>query len=128
MAHHAGVLSRRLLVALVLVLPGVADAAPTASYALKYSADDTTIQVALCLAQAASSVRFAGDEHAPLYLDAIRRDSGAALSKQGDAWIARDWRPGECLHYRAALGRIAAADRWQRRKRADSALLVDPQT
>ena len=128
MAHHAGVLSRRLLVALVFVLSGVANAAQMAGYALKYDADAATMQVALCLTQAAPRVRFADDEDAPRYLDAVRRDSGAALSKQGEAWIARDWDAGECLHYRAALGRIAAADRWQRRKRADSAVLVDPQT
>jgi hypothetical protein len=129
MAHHAHVLSRRLLAPLAaFVLAGVADAAQTADYALKYGADDATMRVTLCLAHAAPSVRFEGDENTPRFVDAIRRDDGGTLAKEGNAWVAHDWRAGECLHYRAALARIAAADRHMQRKHADSPLLVDPQT
>lgn len=110
------------------MLSAAAPAAQTVRYALKYSAEDTTMQVTLCLAQAAPLVRFEGDDDAPPFIDAIRRDDGSAPARDGAAWVAHDWHAGECLHYRAALGRIAAADRFQRRKRVDSDLMADPQT
>jgi hypothetical protein len=129
MAHHPRMPAHRLLASIaVLVATGVADAAQTANYALTYTAPDTTMQVALCLAQAVPVVRFEGGEDAPRFLDAIRRDGDTPLARADAVWIAHDWHAGECLHYRAALGRIAEADRRQQRRRADSDLLVDPQT
>ncbi|MEO5558737.1 MAG: hypothetical protein ABIR10_03555 [Dokdonella sp.] len=118
----------RLFVAFIfLALTGGVCAAPTARYTLKYTAEDTTMQVALCLAQAAALVRFEADEDAPQFLDALRRDTGLPLTRDDNAWIARDWRAGECLRYTAALGRIAAANRMLRRALTNSDLLVDPQ-
>jgi hypothetical protein len=128
MTHHARMIPVRLLLAFIFVaLPGFLCAAPIARYTLKYTAADTRMQVALCLSGAATMVRFEADEDAPRFLDAIRRDTGAPITRADDAWIAHDWHAGECLHYDAALGRISAADRMLRRTRADGDLLVDPQ-
>lgn len=118
----------RLFVCIFLALSGGVRAAPMARYTLKYTADDTTMQVSLCLVAAAAVVRFEADEDAPPFLDALRRDARLPLTREEDAWVAHDWRAGECLHYTAALGRIAAADKMRRRVRADSDLLVNPQS
>ncbi len=118
----------RLFVAfIVLALSGGVRATPMAHYTLKYTADDTTMQVTLCLAEATAVVRFEADEDAPQFLGTIRRDAGSPLTREDTAWVAHDWRADECLHYSAALGRIAAADRMLGRTRTDSDLLVNPQ-
>ena len=118
----------RLLVAfLFTALPCGLHAAQMARYTLKYTAQDKTMQVALCLAKPSAVVRFEADEHAPPFLDAIRRDTGLPFTRKDDAWVAHDWRAGECLHYSAALGRMSAADRMLRRTRSGSEVLVNPQ-
>lgn len=128
MTHHAAMNPARLFVAFIFLAWSCgACAAPTARYTLKYTAEDATMQVTLCLTQAAAVVRFEADGDAPQFLDALRRDAGTSLTRDDDAWVAHDWRAGECLHYSAALGRIAAADRMMRRPRSDGDLLVDPQ-
>jgi hypothetical protein len=94
-------------------------------YVLRYDADARTMQVDLCLA-AAARVRFATDGSAQRYLDAPTRDSESTLERDGRAWVARDWRAGECLHYRADLGRIADAQGRRGFATRGDALLTDP--
>lgn len=128
MTHHAGMVPARLFVTfIVLALSVGVRAAPMAHYTLKYTAENTTMQVAFCLTQAAAVVHFEADEDAPQFLDAIHRDAHLPLTREDAIWVAHDWRAGECLHYTAALGRVAAAERMLRRTRTDNDLLVNPQ-
>jgi hypothetical protein len=123
---------RRLAIALLAIalidvcaFANGARAAPR--YALRYDADAETMNVRVCTAQAAPRLRFAIDAGAARYIDELHRDAGSTLERERNAWIARHWRAGECLAYRAALGRIAD-DRTRRgggMRRAD-ALLSDP--
>ncbi|HVT31343.1 MAG TPA: hypothetical protein VHE32_01765 [Rhodanobacteraceae bacterium] len=85
------------------------------------------MSVRVCLADAAPRVQFAIDPGAARYVDALQRDAGPAPTQERSTWMAKDWRSGECLSYRAALGRIAddGARRGGGMRRAD-ALLSDP--
>jgi hypothetical protein len=96
-------------------------------YAMRYDADTETMSVRVCIVSASPRVRFAIDSGAARYVDALRRDAGPPPTPGRDAWIANDWRAGECLAYRAALGRIAD-DRARREggMRRKDALLSDP--
>jgi hypothetical protein len=96
-------------------------------YAMRYDADAETMSVRVCIADASPRVRFAIDPGAARYIDALRRDAGPAPTPERDAWIANDWHAGECLAYRAALGRVAD-DRARREggMRRKDALLSDP--
>jgi hypothetical protein len=113
------------LIALLLA-SAAAQAADAPRYALRYDAAARTMQVALCLAQAAPRVRFASGGGAAAALDAFARDGGGAIERDGDdGWTAHEWRAGECLRYRAALSRLADAQRHH--GRADEAATVtDP--
>lgn len=93
---------------LFLVCPIAGAAVP--HYLLRYDAAHESMSVRLCLAQAQPSVEFLADDDAPRYIDALSRTGGGKVEYDEDGWIARDWRAGECLDYRAALGRIADAD------------------
>jgi hypothetical protein len=101
--------------------------AATPSYAMRYDADTETMSVRVCISDAAPRVRFTVDSGAARYIDAVRRDEDSTLAHERDAWTATDWHAGECLAYRAALGRIAddAARRGGGMRRKD-ALLSDP--
>ncbi|MCE5232820.1 MAG: hypothetical protein ABFC67_02995 [Mizugakiibacter sp.] len=87
-------------------------------YRLRYDAADASMAVALCSDAAQAELRLIADDDAPRYVSGLVRDSGAPVVRAGGAWVARDWRAGECLRYRADLGRIAAAQRpdvgWRR--------------
>ncbi|HEU4663863.1 MAG TPA: hypothetical protein VFS55_07520 [Dokdonella sp.] len=103
----------RLLVLSLLLMPGFAAIAAgrePAHYTLRYDARSRTMQASLCLDQGAPRRRFAGDASAPGHVEDLARSSGAPLQRDGDGWIARDWRAGECLRWRADLGRIADAN------------------
>jgi hypothetical protein len=107
-----------------LAVPGHGADAP--QYALRYDEAARAMQVDLCLATAAPRARFASDGHSLRQLDGFERSSGADLAREGRTWIARDWKAGECLRYRADLGRIADA---QPRRGIDArggAVLTDP--
>ncbi len=112
--------------ALLIVLMSFARADDMPRYALRHDAATRTMQVDLCLAAAAARVRFASDGSAQRYLDAPTRDSDGALERDGRAWIARDWRAGECLHYRAELGRIAETQARRGLATRGDAVLTDP--
>jgi M61 glycyl aminopeptidase len=101
---------RLLLAMFVLAFACSARAAP-ASYLLRYDAPTRMLAIDACLADTAGSVRFVLDGGDGEGLGSFVRDSGAALEREGNAWRAPHWRAGECLHYRAALGRIATAAR-----------------
>ncbi|RYD15967.1 MAG: hypothetical protein EOP90_03970 [Lysobacteraceae bacterium] len=109
---------------LVLALDARAAGAPR--YALRYDEATRSMQVEACLDAAAAQVRFAGDGSATRSLARFARTGGGAIAREGAAWVARDWRAGECLHYRADLGALAAA---QPRRGIDArgdALVSDP--
>lgn len=111
-----------LLFALALPVHG----ADAPHYALHYDDDARSMQVSLCLAAAAARVRFASDGSALRQLDGFTRSSGAELAREGRAWIARDWQAGECLRYRADLGRIAQARPRRGIDARGDAVLTDP--
>jgi hypothetical protein len=111
--------------AVLIALMSFARADGVPRYALRYDADTRTMQVDLCLA-AAARVRFTTDGSAQQHLDAPTRDSDGTLERDGRAWIARDWRNGECLHYRADLGRIADAQARRGLAVRGDAVLTDP--
>ena len=109
---------------LVLALDAFAAGAPR--YMLRYEEGTRSMQVEACLDGAAARVRFTGDGSATRMLAGFARTSGAALTRDGAAWVARDWQAGECLRYSADLGAIAAA---QPRRGIDAragALVSDP--
>jgi hypothetical protein len=96
-----------------VVLPfaaGLVAAGEPARYALRYDAATRTMHASLCLDRAATLQRFSGDASAPGHVEDLARSSGAPLQQGGDGWSARDWRAGECLRWRADLGRIADAN------------------
>ena len=101
-------------------------AADAPRYDVYYDAASRSIRVSLCLAQAAPEVRFASDGSALRELGPFVRSGGAGLRRVGRAWIARDWQAGECLRYRADLGRIANAQPRRGIAARGAAVLTDP--
>lgn len=103
---------------LLLALLPLAAAHAGVHYRLRYDAADAAMAVTLCEDAARPALRLVADDHASRYVGGLARDSGAPVVRADDGWTARDWRAGECLHYRADLGRIAAAQRpdvgWRR--------------
>lgn len=103
---------------LLFALLPLAAANAGAHYRLRYDAADASMTVALCSDAAQAELRLIADDDAPRYVSGLARDSGAPIVRADDGWTARDWRAGECLRYRADLGRIAAAQRpdvgWRR--------------
>lgn len=89
---------------------GLAGAGESAQYALRYDDDARTMHASLCLDRAGALQRFSADASAPGHVEGLVRSSGAPLQQDGDGWSARDWRAGECLRWRADLGRIADAN------------------
>jgi len=84
-------------------------AADAPRYALRYDAQARSMQVALCIDHAMPAARFVSSGEAAAAMDAPAREH-AAIERDGDTWIARDWRVGECLRYSVALGRLADAN------------------
>lgn len=116
----------RVAALLLLACTMTVRAASAPRYDLHYDDASRSMRVSVCLAQAAAQVRFAGDGSASDQLDGFARSSGAPLARAARGWIARDWQAGECLRYRADLGRIADA---QPRRGVDArgaAVLTDP--
>jgi hypothetical protein len=102
-----------------------ADDAP-ARYTLRYDAAAETMAVRVCLPDARDEVRFAADRAAARFVDDIARTDGPAPRRERDVWSARGWHAGECLSYRAALGRIVDAGDRSLGARHGGAIVVDP--
>lgn len=129
MAHDRGRMRapRFLLPLFVLVASARATGGDTPHYTLRYDAARRTMQVALCLGDAAPRVRFSGDADAAPYLGKPTRERAPPLLRDGDGWVAAGWQAGECLHYRAALGRLAAAQRHRGVALPSDTVITDPQ-
>ncbi|HJT98794.1 MAG TPA: hypothetical protein VJ696_10810, partial [Rhodanobacteraceae bacterium] len=115
----------RLLAALIAVAAARCAAAAAPHYRLRYDAAGETMAVRLCLPDAASNVRFDADEAAPRFIDELKREHGA-IERHDDGWSAAGWQAGECLSYRAALGRIADSGRRMAGARHGGDLVLDP--
>jgi hypothetical protein len=123
--------SRPLAIVALLAVAGCACAtdaslAAPPRYAMRYDADAEAMSVSVCLPDAAPRVRFAIDSGAARYIETLRRDRDSSLERERNAWIAKDWRAGECLAYRAALGRIAGDRGRGGGMRRKDAILADP--
>lgn len=123
--------SRPLAIVALLAVAGCACAtdaslAAPPRYAMRYDADAEAMSVSVCLPDAAPRVRFAIDSGAARYIETMRRDTDSSLEHERNAWIAKDWRAGECLAYRAALGRIADSRGRGGGMRRKDAILADP--
>src|SRR3954471_11407290 len=118
----------RLFLALIASVAATSvDAEIAASkYFLHYDAATETMAVRVCVAHAAAHLRFTADSDAPRYIDAMKRDAGPAAVREGAGWSFGDWHAGECLSYRAALGRIAN-QRGEGGTRRGADVLVEPQ-
>lgn len=99
-------------------------AADAPRYALRYDAQARSMQVALCIDHAMPMARFVSSGEAADAMEAPTREH-AALERDDDAWIARDWHAGECLRYRVALGRLADANSRHGRARGGD-VVTDP--
>jgi len=104
------------------------DAAENApvQYTLRYDAVSETMSVRLCVPHAASSLHFSAEDGAPRYLEPLRRERGDALERDDDGWSAADWHAGDCLAYRAPLGRIVDSGRRRLGARHGTAIVIDP--
>jgi hypothetical protein len=119
----------RPIVAFVLALAAgsavAADDAP-AHYTLRYDAAAQTMAVRVCLPQAQNAVRFTADRAASRFVDDLARMDGPAPQRERGTWTANGWHAGECLTYRAALGRIVDAGDRGLGARHGGAIVVDP--
>lgn len=95
-------------------------------YTLHYDAGTETFAVRLCLPNAAAQVHFFADEEAPRFIDALSRENGAAPTRDDDGWTATDWHAGECLAYRAQLGRIVDSGNRSGGARHGNSMVLDP--
>jgi hypothetical protein len=120
----------RLIVALLLVLatPTVvaANDGEPIRYRLRYDASGETMAVRLCLPRAAAHVAFVADRGAARYVEALAREHGPVPARTDDGWSAPDWRAGECLSYRAPLGRIGDSGRRGDGARHGTTIVTDP--
>jgi hypothetical protein len=95
-------------------------------YTLHYDAGSEMLAVRLCLPNAAASVHFSADDEAPKYVEGLSRDHAPAPTRDDEGWLATDWRAGECLAYRAALGRIVDSGHRSGGARHGKSLVLDP--
>lgn len=116
---------RSLTLLTVFALAATAHAGDAAHYALRYDAAARTLHASLCLDRAAPLRHFAGDGSAPSKVEELVRSGGGSVQRDGDGWSARDWHGGECLRWRADLGRIAERDNGRLRGQAD-VVITDP--
>src|SRR5690242_11334772 len=104
-----------------------ADDAP-AHYTLRYDAAAETMAVRVCLPRAEESVRFTADRAAARFVENVARTNGPAPVRERGVWSASGWHAGECLSYRAPLGRIVDAGDRGLGARHGGAIVVDPDT
>src|SRR6185312_4312226 len=69
---------------------------------------------------------FSADDGAERYVEALARDGAPAPARDADGWSASGWRAGECLSYRAVLGKLVDAGRRGDGARHVSTLVFDP--
>jgi hypothetical protein len=103
---------RRLLLAWILICPGVAAQAAARAhwtFDVRLAAEHAPLVVRACSPAAQAEVNFSGEPGAALLQ--VERSSGGAVVETADGWQARDWQAGECLHTRVDLLAIARADR-----------------
>jgi hypothetical protein len=99
----------RTLLLLCLLLLALPLHAEMPRYTVAFDAQSQRADVRLCLDQAHANMRFAADsEWGMRFVSDVRRDGGRALDQDDDSWSAGDWQAGECLHYHADIGAIAA--------------------
>jgi hypothetical protein len=112
------------LLALLVAVP--AFAATGASYSMRYDASTETMAVRVCVPDAAKSLHFSADDGVERYVESLARDGAPAPVRDADGWSAADWHAGDCLSYRATLGKLADAGRRSGGTRRGSALVLDP--
>ena len=113
-----------LLIPLTVAPAFAADTAP--HYTLRYDAGTETMAVRLCVPNASADLHFSADEDAERYVDSLVRDDGPPPKRDDKGWASADWHAGECLSYRAALGRIADSGRRGDGARHGNAMAFDP--
>lgn len=93
-----------------LSTPGVM-AAAAVEYRLDFAVAPGELVAHACLREPQSAIRFVLPERdAARHSVDARRDDDRTLERDGNALRARDWRAGECLHYRVDLRGVAAGD------------------
>ena len=113
-----------LLFSLSVATSFAAETAPR--YTLRYDAGSETMAVRICVPQAAAHLHFSADEGAERYVASLARENGPLPVRDEEGWSASDWHAGECLSYRAALGRVADSGRRGDGARHGSAMAFDP--
>ncbi|MEO8673181.1 MAG: hypothetical protein ABI411_17840 [Tahibacter sp.] len=114
------------LLALPMLLSGTAHGSDL-QYTLDYSADGESMLVRVCSETPAAQRHFSLDRGAFVYLSGMQRSRGEAPRRDDEEWIAEDWRAGDCLSYRAALGQIADRCEGDVGYRIGKDLLTSPQ-
>jgi hypothetical protein len=112
-------------VLLVVALHARAESAG-ASYSLRYDAGAETMAVRICVPHAAKSLHFSADDGAERYVESLARDGAPAPVRDADGWSASEWRAGECVSYRAALGKLADSGRRGDGARHGGTIVFDP--
>ena len=103
-----------------------AQAAPV-EYSLRIDPGTAIADARVCVATPARWRRFEADhERATDVLLEARRSGGGELTRRDGALVAPDWQAGECLEYRADVGRVADARREGLGWRASQLLLLSP--
>jgi hypothetical protein len=119
--------ARPIAVLLLVLAANLAAAEPRpVRYTMRYDAATETMAVRICVPESAPARRFVADRNAVRYVDALAREGAPAPAREGGGWIATDWRGGECLAYRAALGRIVDSGDRGNGARHGGAIVVDP--
>ena len=119
-------IARPIVCALLLAALHAQAVSAGASYSLRYDAKSETMAVRVCVPQAAKSLHFSADDGAERYVEALARDGAPAPARDADGWSASGWRAGECLSYRAVLGKLVDAGRRGDGARHGSTLVFDP--
>jgi hypothetical protein len=117
----------RIAACALLVVAFRAEAATVgASYSLRYDAHAETMAVRICVPHAAKSLHFSADDGAERYVESLAREGAPAPARDARGWSAAEWRAGECVSYRAAIGQLADAGRRGDGARRGGAIVFDP--
>jgi hypothetical protein len=118
----------RLIAALLLLAAADTAAADSSAvhYTLTYDAITETMAVRVCVPDDAAKLAFTADRVAARFIADVAREHAPTLVREGGAWSASGWHAGECLAYRALLGRIVDAGDRGLGARHGGAIVVDP--